>query len=154
MNTTEFFDKYAKDMIIAAKHYSENAGLSWEDIYQEMILAILEKAQVNPTLLENTPAYVIQLAYWRAQDTARREFSETNHTVELDSSLALPTDDVDMDASLQVLTADLDPIQQQVASMLLDGTPVYKIGKNLGMSSRKVNTIIASMRQRFSSAAL
>jgi len=44
-----------------------------DDLVQDANVAIIERADRDPTYLVTSPAYIVQLGIWRAGDTVRRE---------------------------------------------------------------------------------
>ncbi len=62
--------------------FLKDANLTTDDLFQEAILVIMQRALNDATFLENKDAYIIQAGFWAAQHRCETSRVYTNHLYE------------------------------------------------------------------------
>jgi len=136
-------------------HHTHWRQVPAEDIAQEMLLYIGERAETDPDFLEQTPGYVSRAAAWHARHFCRDHFTRHLHgeriskdvSLETEIDDELPVDEVypapapDRDIALDVheALAGLDEAARRVAEMRLAGWRRCDIAAEMGTSSQNLS---------------
>lgn len=135
-------------------HYAD--VYSKEDILQEMNTAILERAQEDPTFLDQRPGYISKYAGYIGRDFCKRAFAvklgwarnewrsldEPNRDappLAEDYAMAAPAGDQDIAIMVRDAISTLTGRAREVATMMLAGYKRVDIAKHFGLSSQSLS---------------
>jgi DNA-directed RNA polymerase specialized sigma24 family protein len=132
-----------------------------DDILSEMNLFIAEKAQEDPTFLDQTPGYITRAAAWHARHWCRDTFTryhngerisrsvpiEVNEDKEEDrrpayEAYAAPEVDSDIAIDVREALTGLDEVSLAVAELKMQGWRRKDIAAKLGYSSQALSTYL------------
>lgn len=126
-----------------------------DDVLAQMNLHIAEKAEEDPSFLEQSPGYITKAAAWEARHWLRHTFTRYLHGGRTSAGLPLETDDKDerpadevyasaapdSDIAIDVRTAlaGLDEVSLQIAQLKMAGMQRKEIAVQLGTSSQNLS---------------
>lgn len=144
----------------------------YEDVYQSMIVSLIDRADEAPEFAQQSDAYLMQFATWRGQNlgvTYRKhiqedcifsndEDDETTSLVEM-SAITLTTPEdllVEDETAVELLdlVASLTPENQKIVKMLYAGYSKTEIAASMGISKPAVSQRVATIGKQFSSFTL
>lgn len=146
----EYLSRIAHHIIRA--HWQE---VDPDDLLQEMTLYVAERAQQDPTFLDQAPGYISRAAAWHARHWCRDTFTRVHNgrrvsegvPFETDGVESRPTDEVyespepdnDIAIDVQAALAGLDKVSFQVATLKMQGLKRQDIATALGTSSQNLS---------------
>lgn len=141
------------------------AGLDQEadDLYQEAVTAIVERANSAPTFLEQKDAYICQFGVWSfrhvisrsAHSTEREDEDSATVTIEdylSEYHLPTPEDAVirrEEAASLEAATASLEEKNQKVVTLLMQGYSQTEIADYLDIDRSAISQRKKTIQKAF-----
>jgi RNA polymerase sigma factor (sigma-70 family) len=81
-----------------------NTGTTPEDVFQHMVLALIERAKQTPEFAEQTDAYLMQFATWKAQNKVQANRTYTRYVG--DDGVIVAEDDGDEITQIELETAE------------------------------------------------
>ena len=141
-------------------HYRSYPMVDGEDILSQMNLAIIERAESDPTFLDQQPGYITKAAAWAARTWCRRELhgqnlqpnildDETEDGQLMAETIAASDTDLDLTISVRDTVASLDDKLQMVAQMLMQGFKKREIAETLGVTPASVSYYVNQLRSAF-----
>jgi DNA-directed RNA polymerase specialized sigma24 family protein len=126
-----YLERIAHKMTLSC--YSQ---LDPQDVLQEMNLAMPERADVDPSFLDEAPGYVSRFAAWRGRDRCKRQCAHIAVDLEVTgSTLSEPRPDQDLAIDVGRLLDGLSAAEQWIAQRLGAGYTQTEIARELGYSS-------------------
>lgn len=147
-NSSPLADRIAGAAYNVAREY----GKDFDDVRSEITLAILEEYASDPTFLDQSVAYIVNLGAWRARDTLKRECVQfVNRTVDGDAPVAPGGGDtllelqadgdwaqVEFSFAVEQALQSLDAENAQIARMYAGGWNAQEIADALEIGRRTV----------------
>jgi len=146
----EYLSRIAHHIIRA--HWQE---VDPDDLLQEMTLYVAERAQQDPTFLDQAPGYISRAAAWHARHWCRDTFTRVHNgrrvsegvPFETDGVESRPTDEVyespepdnDIAIDVQAALAGLDGVSFRIAQLKMAGMKRKDIATELDTSSQNLS---------------
>ena len=117
-----------------------------DDLVQEANVAIIERANADPSYLVQQPAYLVRAGLWRAADALRRETAYLNRIAPLE--FAEQPDELDLLEILAVreALAGLGERQRAIAVSLAAGRRKAEIAADLGIKRQSIYHHLAKIQ--------
>jgi RNA polymerase sigma factor (sigma-70 family) len=125
-----------------------------QDVLQEMNLSLLERAESDPSFLDQAPGYLSRFAAWRGRDFCKCQYDDQRQA-SLEGYPQLVDVEPDPDRALQVRAAldQLDEQDQAIALAIGAGYTQTEIAASLGYASyRGLHRAMARIRQALAPA--
>ena len=141
-------------------HHKNYPMIDGEDILAQMNLALIERAESDPTFLDQQPGYISRAAAWAARTWCRRELygqklqpnildDETEDGQLVAEKFAADDQDLDLSVSVRATLERLDDKLQIVAQMLMQGFKKKEIAEALDVTPSSVSYYVNQLRSSF-----
>ena len=176
-NITERIEKLTSRLQFKAAAIANqvNTGTTPEDVFQHMVLALIERAKQAPEFAEQTDAYLMQYATWKAQNKVQANRTYTRYVgddgvivaeddgdeiteIELRSADTWTPEDAfiksETDKELLAVLSSLSLENQKVVKMLYTGYTKAEIADSLKISRAAVSQRLKTISRRFAGLGL
>jgi RNA polymerase sigma factor (sigma-70 family) len=176
-NITERIEKLTSRLQFKAAAIANqvNTGTTPEDVFQHMVLALIERAKQAPEFAEQTDAYLMQYATWKAQNKVQANRTYTRYVgddgvivaeddgdeiteIELRSADTWTPEDAfiksETDKELLAVLSSLSVDNQKVVKMLFTGYSKAEIADSLKISRAAVSQRLKTISRQFAALDL